>query len=523
MNVFDFHCHPVLKANFSSNDFEQHGWRNTKGSADGILASQSSLAMLADAGINLICVALHAPERAMTGNWLLFLAAAHLRGWDLDSERVRRMGIGELDYLFLLRQDLLMLKKDPAAIDFPTTVKQKYGKKKVKVLTSINQYKPEDKDTVHIVLNVEGSHSFFKFNNTHDEKSVNIAGSIEQFKTFINESGRIFSINLTHLSHNPFCNHAYGLKILKDPRFLPQGDGIGEAGLKLIEACEASSNKVLIDIKHMSVKARLQFYQLRKASGITTPIVATHIGLTGFPLEDISGRIITVSTGNSPKISYLRIFNNLTTGETVSFYPLSINLYDEDIIEILASDGLIGLSLDQRILGICDKKDPIDSEYISKHELDVFATEEDLARKTSDELLNAALPNINEIHKALLEQDYFYGNTSVVNHPHGKYFLYNLFHIIKIAEENQEQFSHLEDFNIWDKICIGSDFDGLIDPIDFCRNVLEFGNLKAYLINNLGDYAKHFDVDISSGISPEEITEKLLYRNGYNFLKKNFV
>ena len=44
---------------------------------------------------------------------------------------------------------------------------------------------------------------------------------------------------------------------------------------------------------------------------------------------------------------------------TTGFNPSSINLYDEELVEIIDSDGLIGISLNKRIIGATTVREEI--------------------------------------------------------------------------------------------------------------------------------------------------------------------
>jgi microsomal dipeptidase-like Zn-dependent dipeptidase len=175
-------------------------------------------------------------------------------------------------------------------------------------------------------------------------------------------------LTLVHMTQYPLTNHCYGMKLIKgNDEFKPSGFGLRTLGKQIIDLAyrnRSGEHQIYIDIKHMSLVARRQFYAYRKEKGYDKiPILATHMGLTGISWSNMAiaklfnqrvirkDGFIEVSYDRPPGIGSGR------KGKT-HFNPWSINLYDEEIIEIIESDGLIGISMDQRILGrsVCRRR-----------------------------------------------------------------------------------------------------------------------------------------------------------------------
>lgn len=68
------------------------------------------------------------------------------------------------------------------------------------------------------------------------------------------------------------------------------------------------------------------------------------------------------------------------------------------------------------------------------------------------------------------------------------------------------------------RICIGSDFDGMINPIDCCKNVTEFNSFKSYLLENFEDWETESSVTISDFITPQRLLDNIFYQNAVDFL-----
>jgi microsomal dipeptidase-like Zn-dependent dipeptidase len=76
---------------------------------------------------------------------------------------------------------------------------------------------------------------------------------------------------------------------------------------------------------------------------------------------------------------------------------------------------------------------------------------------------------------------------------------------------------------IWDNICIGSDFDGMIKPIKAYRNATSFPKLDKMIfeqlrkrINTEKFLANRSDSEI------RQITDRILWKNILRFLKKHY-
>ena len=118
-----------------------------------------------------------------------------------------------------------------------------------------------------------------------------------------------------------------------------------------------------MDIKHTSLIGRLSIYDKIKneAPGYSL-LMSSHAGIAGISYKEFLKECLIPAKKNTA-VKKSRIFDN-RNGYIVklmykrrkgplnlSFNPQTLNLYDEDIREILSIGGMIGFSLDQRILG----------------------------------------------------------------------------------------------------------------------------------------------------------------------------
>ncbi len=509
MPFFDFHLHPALKAQFSSIAQKPSPWENIRlrfrdpdlllqilkcQGINEVVDSQASLDQLISSGVNLVAIALHPPEGAMMRDGLIQKIAEEEQTRYIDNDKTDWIATGN-HYYELLIQELEHLQQH-----------QEAGGKKLKLIRSINEYDPAAADTVHAVLTVEGAHAFYGKKNSSGHYAE--AEARAHFMDFTENRGiRIFSMNITHLEKNIFCNHAFGIQIFKPRPFFPESRGISPAGLQLL--LDMKEKGILCDIKHMSLFARQQLY----ATGWQQqgwPLVCTHAGLTGIPS---SGRRSYFLHHRRTADGFLRVRHFKPKGYLAgtSFNASSINLYDDDVLAIIRSGGLIGLSLDQRILGVPEDlmlapdymADIYEQEVISPGECDFFR---DISKK---ELPENAVLAIEDIRTEDRQHYPLY---------HARHFWNQLFHLFRIAHTHQIPFTAMAK-----RICIGSDFDGMINPVDGCPKVTGLESFKNRLLAVFASCEEEFfrlaGYRISAAIPADQLLQHIFYQNGLDFLK----
>jgi len=523
MPYFDLHCHPGLKTLFLPQDGQQFSAWHTIDAPNlfgDILSSQCSLEQLSRNGdIPLVCITLHAPEAGMIDQFVIRLAAATLFRAFMDPERLREMYSGIDGYQQVFSEELTNLLKGPADKD------QVPAGKKVLFLKDWNDYDPGAQDTVHVVFNIEGGHNLYDIGDTLADPQK----ALYNLKAFIDKGFLTLYLTPTHLTPNAFVNHAYGNKILTKGPLLPQGLGITAAGKSLIDY--AYANNILIDVKHMSLVSRLQFYHIHNRFYPNKPIVASHMGLTGMPVAEYLGWARR-TTPIGPVVEVMS-YKYQWQQAGVSFYPLSINLFSEDVIAILNSGGLIGLSMDVRILGAKDDNGTPQFDYLSTAEYNIIALEEDARTATINQLADdlwagatpvpprqqdiPATPDFTQAVAAeateILPLEVAPTDTRPNFEAHAKQLAASLLKILDITRLYALP-------HPWNNVCIGSDFDGLVEAVDCCKNATEFSQLVPALIHELEAGAEATGLDLQ--IPAAQIVDQFCYTNAFNFLNKHF-
>lgn len=357
MPYFDLHCHPGLKTLFQKQDGKQKSpWEDinpSDGILGNILESQSSLSMLCSQdGLSLVCITLHPPEIGMIDQVLIKIAAKLAFPRLLNRDRIEDMISQECTYQMTFEQEQANLFR------LPTDHNGNDVQKNIRFLKSGEQYDPSPSKILQVIFNIEGGHTFYDQKN----KVKDISAVLENLDKFLAKGFKTLYITPTHLTPNQFITHAYGNKILSKGRLLPKGIGITPYGKALID--HIYSKKILIDIKHMSLVSRRIFYAYRKLNGITTPLIASHVGFNGNYWKFFKNDLQLVKEKSYGYKAMIVPLPGVVAN--TNFYPLTINLYNEDLREIILSNGLIGISLDVRILGGKTTRHEDEKEFLTK-------------------------------------------------------------------------------------------------------------------------------------------------------------
>ena len=336
------------------------------------------------------------------------------------------------------------------------------GVSKYRVIRSGDKLLEELKTGDLIVVNsFEGAQALCNGNDPADLLQWNgIEDRIVQIK---NHACRPFFVTLAHHFYNGLCSHSESLFDLKDIirgqelgmgtlREWTSDDGvvhpplcdreITPIGYKVIELLLTTDNgpSVLIDIKHMSEKARKEFYMYRKEIHPGLPVIYSH-------------------------------------GATQKYYPFEINLSENDIREIVSSRGMIGIEIDQRILGY-----------------------------------NLSKGRFTKWFKNIFKKD------QKQNMMWAKCYWDNLIHIAEVSYA-----AGLKE-NPWQYISIGSDFDGIINPLNEFRTIDRLDDLLASLQEYLRLYWSEPNpvIPVNCGGAPSDVVYLIGYKNLVMFTQEHF-
>jgi microsomal dipeptidase-like Zn-dependent dipeptidase len=349
-------------------------------------------------------------------------------------------------------------------------------------------------------------------------------------------------LSLCHLSfipEQPLGGFAQGVNKLSrvafsSEDFMPKnGLGLTEAGKKVIrQALTHKARPILIDVKHMSLYTRLHYYQYRDELALKypatrrLPVISTHTGFTFYTLaEYLEHKPFRSESSTEAGLPVSRIApENRRIGRTNDLFnkrlfcnSWTINLFDEEIAEIMESGGMIGLSLDQRILGVSNpaldsiRDKYFEPEYIARPEWEKLFRDgqQPGAAETLLPEERIVLPARPERHIMLL--------------------CLHLIHAVRVGYEN---LNWLEGSSPWDHLCIGSDFDGLINPINGVGDVVQLNNIRSelktwlpqadkFLLFNPAVKALRYNADGTVNQQYlDQVIEKFVFQNGLHFMAR---
>lgn len=535
-SFIDIHCHPELKTFLSANTEQNRKdcWQKInlgqllelidKVLLGNILESQSSLSQLNTVRGTIALAGIYATEKAMVNGDLIRLLGFNSNLRDavkklkdanhnnvIDPDLLDRISMPQTSYFVMFRetQDHLLNSRQ---------INAGYN-----LIGSFNDYDPTK---LNLVLTIEGGH------NLNDQSSPAQNGNmVNNLKTLRQGGKRYLFMSLAHVEQNSLCNHAFAMKLLKHDDFMPSGRGITPLGERVIKEALTGLPRILIDIKHMSLESRKQYYQIleRDYSSDNIPIVISHCGVTGVSWNE-KPVVCRKKYRNWIKIRYFKPKGLKGT----KFNPWSINIYDEEIKKIVDSNGLIGLNLDQRILGAKQKKPKERDEFFSPDEFnksdfrlhllrsisswdpaDLLPDEDRQGQEIRQRLLYCLMQIINNPER---RTDFNSINREIINlydmlrqRPVSdkgiKHLCNNILHIVRVGGEEA-----------WKHIFIGSDFDGLINPVDSCKEATGF--------NQLADGLKQYLPEMASAIRGYAgITDidgkinNIMSGNAYRFLR----
>ena len=244
--------------------------------------------------------------------------------------------------------------------------------------------------------------------------------------------------------------------------------------------------RILVDTKHMSAASRLEFYQKivrpynaaagrrlardgKPAQGCL-PVLASHSAFSG--VATLEEMIAGFAVEN----------DDLREGNRFNYW--NINLSAEDVGVIVQSGGLIGLNLDQRVLGIMYRM------------------------RLRDMLMPRGFGDtIEKRNKAELIVDNLLGMAQAVKDLN-----------LGLHHYSPDRFS------VWNSICLGTDFDGGIDPVAKYSTAESMEKLREDMKNTLLTYfrAGMLKDFIDQEGQVEEILQLFFWDNAYRFLKMHF-
>jgi microsomal dipeptidase-like Zn-dependent dipeptidase len=308
----------------------------------------------------------------------------------------------------------------------------------------------EETNSIAVIPTIEGAHIFNtglgEFGVCYDETRI-----LQNVRIVKNLPIPPLFITFAHNFNNDLCGHAPSLEsigfLVDQTKNL--NTGFSQLGYNVLKALLSRNGgqQILIDIKHMSLKSRLQYYDILKNEyNNEIPIIASHGAVTGVNLKGYAKGSLN----------------------SEFFVNDSINFYDEEIVTIAKSNGLLGVQLDSKRLA---PKGVLKKSWLRNN------------------------------HKNNLE--------------HSSLIIWRqLRHVAEILDAHS--------LPAWDICCIGSDFDGTIKPLSGIWTSEDFEAMAQSLVKIAGKYLKidnQLQLEVNRNISPDRLVRNFTINNTINFLK----
>ncbi|MEM9391691.1 MAG: hypothetical protein AAGA02_14530 [Bacteroidota bacterium] len=512
----DTHVHPMMKYVHQEKDNLWNTFtapvapRGLLNNIIGIPAfSQSDMRRLAKGGFQLIFCALHPPEQQILftsdtlGGFITDIAGPQVASiLKRKIEEYRKPDYDHFDQLDVELKKLILGQ----SLSRKLTVGGKRKKCSFQVVKDFSEVKDiidfndtqDNEFKIALVLTVEGLHALgrghvdFDGSNPHNVSDEEFMLRLDRLKGITNNDGHGWAhtpvvMNITHAFDNTICGHAQALaKGTRNKLKYPEqfGDApkslnqplstFGEKVIKRMLNIDANpaGKRIIPDIKHMSTATRRDYYAIidthnqQKPHDII-PVIMSHAAVNGEPLLNES--------------NYNPEDKDKDYEDSKTFNPWSINLYDDEIIRIHKTKGLIGLIMDQRVLAGGEKIKQLKCRLDEKS----YDGENPFEGLDKDEAW----------FKLVFDQ---------------------IVHIVKAVINSN---SDVDKKLIWDRICIGSDFDGQIDPINAFKKATDFYDYRDELADCL-DKPEHHQLKL--GLSTDEIVDKICFDNVYGFIKAHY-
>lgn len=315
----------------------------------------------------------------------------------------------------------------------------------------INNNRQAEPLIIALIPSIEGMH----FLNTGlgipvDEKKV-----LQNARTLKSLPHAPWFVSLTHHFYNQICGQSKSLKGIM-AKCLDQAAGLntgftdlGHQVLDILLDKTASQRRILIDIKHLSPEGRQEFFNLRATKYPDLPIIISHGVCNGLPAH---GTLFSM---------YPELGNDFEKGE--------INFYDDEIILMARSGGIMGLQLDERRI----------------------ANEEKLKRTKNSVFRNKIMHYRSEL---LWNQVQYIGELLDAN---GLY--------------------------AWGNIAIGSDYDGIVDPLNSFWTAEQYPDLKAFVERHAYTYFKEKAQRLKNSfnkIEADELVQNIFQNNAWRFFER---
>ncbi|WP_207425071.1 membrane dipeptidase [Pedobacter sp. SYSU D00535] len=317
-----------------------------------------------------------------------------------------------------------------------------------------NGGKTEQPITIAILPSIEGLHVL----NTGLKIECEPELVLKNLKALKQSEMRPWFVTFSHHFYNELCGQARSLSGMV-AGICNQEEGLGQSFTALgkqvlnILLSEDDGKPIFIDIKHLSPPARQDYFRIRAQldpENKKIPIIISHGACTGLP---------NYQQSNS---SFPELGNDFCQDE--------INFYDDEIVELVKSDGIFGLQLDERRVA--------SKEAIRKTKRSIFRNK--------------------------------------IMHYRSELLWKQIQYVAELLDANG--------LPAWKHLAIGSDYDGIVDPINSFWTVEQYDYLKSHLERHAFNYLQHHGDRLKQtenrNITAHQIVTNIFQTNAWQFFER---
>ncbi len=321
--------------------------------------------------------------------------------------------------------------------------------------------------TISIIPTIEGLHTL----NSGLEQPCNPDAVLNHAKLLKQFPFKPWWVTFCHHFYNELCGHARSLR-QEIGKITNQEEGIESGftalGREVLHSLldNSAHQRILIDIKHMSAPARREFLHRWKTDYQQSfPLIVSHGVANGLPTLGATQSLYPYLGDN-----FIVPLERKKGGNGQLKDHNQINFFDDEIRAIVESQGILGLQLDERRLA-----NP---------------------KKIKTVKISLDRGKVREYRSALVWQQIQYVADMLDDH-------------------------HLP---AWDHLAIGSDYDGMVDPLNSFWTLEDFPALRHYLLKHAEIYftaRKKFKL-AANAITPEELMQRIFSTNAQGFFQRWF-
>jgi microsomal dipeptidase-like Zn-dependent dipeptidase len=188
---------------------------------------------------------------------------------------------------------------------------------------------------------------------------------------------------------------------------------------------------------------------------------------------------------------------------------MSNNLFDEEIEAVYETKGIIGITLEERALGGGVYK------RIGDYQSGAYNYQHLPAGQQS--IYCFADRNLQTYFSDKIADPIRLKDSLAMAEP----FMRNLFYIVEHSKPHGT--ACCKDISCWEQVSIGSDFDGIINPIDICPTAASIPGFYQFLCRSYPFFEAYLKkAHLRFGQSPETLLKLVFYKNGERFILSHF-